>query len=266
MYDYPFFNFLNYLKRSGAMKNVFIRMTFVLAGLLFFNSALLSQELGSKEISIKIKNASDPNGVFQNASSYIIKQKIFVTGGKKGEFDAEIKFKAPDNVRSSYFFKDKLVNSIIMKGQNAWMISGVDGAVSEITGNQLERLRLFHLISSPKSMLCDIFDEVRVDRVKIKDEELFQVFCRHKNDILPQITFFVGAGDFLQRRMLTVNEKGEPYTAEIVKYSIIENVFIPAETNIISGGIKQKITLEKFLINPVIDDSEFSIKGKLSSK
>ncbi len=218
---------------------------------------VLAQELDSRQMSLKIKNASDPNGVFQSAKSYLMKQKILVSGGKPAEFEAEMKFKEPDRVRSSYFYKGKLVSAIIMNADKVWRISGADNSISEITGDELARTNLLHKISSPKSMLCDIFGEIKIDKVRINDEELYQLFCRPRDERLPQITFFVGVGDFLQRRMFTTNEKGEPYSAEILKYSLADNVFVPAETRIMSGGIVQKLILEEFVLNAEIPDSEF---------
>jgi len=228
-----------------------------MASLMIIN--LKAEDFDTREISIKIKNASDPNSVFQNAKTYIIKQKIEITGGKKGEFEVEIKFKSPDMLKTSYFFRDKLMNAIVIKGDKIWKISGIDNIAHEITGTEKERIQLFHDVSSPKSLLCDVFDEIKIERVKINDEDLLKIVCHPKKENLPQITFFVAEGNYLQRRMLTTNENGDPYSAEIIKYSLIENVFIPAETRVLTGGIEQKITLESFQLNTEIPDSEFDI-------
>lgn len=213
-----------------------------------------------REISLKIKNATDPNAVFQNAKSYLIKQKIEVSGGKKGTFETEIKFKVPDMLKTSYYFKGNLMNSILMKGDKIWKISGIDKKPEEVTGIELERFKLFHDVSSPKKLLCDIFDDIKIEKVKINDENLYKIFCSPRDKNLPQITFFVGEGDFLQRRMLTTNEKGEQFSAEIIKYSLIENIFIPAETKVLSGGIEQRILLEQFTVNLDLQDQEFELK------
>ncbi|HPO90678.1 MAG TPA: hypothetical protein P5270_06420 [Victivallales bacterium] len=235
----------------------------LLVGLIIsFIMNLNSEDFNCREISIKIKNASDPNSVFQSAKTYIIKQKIEVTGGKKGVFEAEIKYKSPDMLKTSYFFRDKLMNSIIIKGDKIWKISGIDNAAHEITGIEKERIKLFHDISSPKTLLCDVFDDMKIERVKINDEDLLKIICHPKKEDLPQITFFVAEGNYLQRRMLTTNENGDAYSAEIIKYSLIENVFIPAETKVLTGGIEQRIILEDFRLNTDIPDSEFEIIEK----
>ena len=125
-----------------------------------------------------------------------------------------------------------------------------------------ERIKLFHDISSPKTLLCDVFDDMKIERVKINDEDLLKIICHPKKEDLPQITFFVAEGNYLQRRMLTTNENGDAYSAEIIKYSLIENVFIPAETKVLTGGIEQRIILEDFRLNTDIPDSEFEIIEK----
>ncbi len=244
------------------MKNILSQTIATLLCLSIGIRSAIAEEFNPRDISLKIKNASDPNGTYQNTSSYLIRQSIKVLGAKEGEFKTEITFKAPDNLRLSYFFKDKLISSIIIKDAKAWKISGIDGEINEINGIELERVKLFNLISFPKNMLCDIFEDIKIEKLKINQEEFYEIFCHPKNKMLAQITFFVSANNFLQQKIFTVNEKGEPYSAEIIKYSFLNNIFIPAETHVLSGGIKQIISLDEFLINPEIDDAIFTIKEK----
>jgi outer membrane lipoprotein-sorting protein len=220
-------------------------------------------ELTSSEISLKIKEAADPKGVFRKTQTYLIRQKINVSGGDKpGVFYSEIKYKSPDKIRSDYFYEGKIMSSIIVNGERAWSLSGTDSSASEISGNQLDRLKLFTEMAVPVSTFSDIFDKIEIETITENGKTFYLLQCRPKSTDLPLMSFYIDKSDFLERKMLTSNEKGEPYSAEINKYSVLENVMIPSETTVHSGGITQKIILEEFKLNVEINDSVFIVEKK----
>jgi outer membrane lipoprotein-sorting protein len=222
--------------------------------------------LSIKELCSKIRDAADPDGFFRNAESYLIRQKITVIGGERGEFYGEIKFKKPDKIRSSYFYKGKLMSAVVINGGKAWNISGADGSASDISGIEFDRLKLFHQIANPSTALSDVFEDIRFEKTEENGESFYVLSCRTKLENIPAIVFYVGAKDFLQRRMISSDDKGNPYSAEIVKYSLIDRILIPSETKVLTGGVQQQIVLETFKINIDIDDSEFGIEQKQISK
>ena len=103
--------------------------------------------------------ATDPEGNFKNAKSYILRQVIVEESQKDADdnpftqktktsvdqYESELKFRKPDFERQVSYRNGEPFASLLFKEGRAWTIDPKKGKATEITGHQL---RLFHVFNS----------------------------------------------------------------------------------------------------------------------
>lgn len=248
------------------------RLKFLFSMIFIFSSFLITAEdkklITVKELIEKNKRASDPSGNYSKSKSYMRIQKLsFNSGFKKVSGEIITKFKSPANLKKIIFINGKIETIEIFDGKNAWRIrkdkkSGKTDILQK-EGLQLKYAKLDVEIANPKKSYTDVYDSLKVKTVTENHETFYKLICSISNEknIAPLEVFF-SSETFLTRKIKTElqkNGKNFSFVSEPVKYIVIDGVVLPSESHNFISGIKQKLILEDFKLNPKIDKSEFNI-------
>ena len=208
-----------------------------------------------KELAEKMVNAVDPNGIYRKSNSYFLKQDI-AFGGKTVTF--EITFKNPDKFKIGTYLDGKVGQMIACDGKKCWATDR-NNKKTEITGKDLERIRLLDGISSPNGTILDVFDRVEfAGEAKVYDSPCYILFCYPKAKDLEPLVRYVSKVDYLTRKITTLKD-GKPYIAVIRKYALLKGIMIASETemDINNDGKMELMTVTDYKINIDVPDSEF---------
>lgn len=259
------------------MKNSFLRMAAplaVLAGLLLSGCELLEEplelppgepsDLTLDQLVRKMQEATDPQGKYKDASSYILRQKVLSDrNGDKTESSLEIKFKAPSSMKYTSFKDRKATSIVVFDGQKAWNIDPDTGKSTVIPeGMRLDLVKVFAEFIKPGNTVKNIFSKVDVDMVKEDRHSFYRLVCRTENSKIAPYIMYIGANDFLTKRFeTTLYSDGSkfPYVSVTGKYVWIEGIRMASETTVSVAGNSEHSSLESFLLNPEIPDSEFQL-------
>ncbi len=208
-----------------------------------------------KELAEKMVNAVDPNGIYRKSNSYFIKQDL-VFDDKV--FTFEVTFKNPDKSKTLTFLDGKLIQKTVCDGRRCWVVDR-NNKKSDITGKDLERIKLLDEMSSPKGTIIDVFGKVEfAGEARIYESPCYILFCYPKMEDLAPIVLFVSKTDYLTRKIITL-KSGKPYVAVIKKYALVKGIMIASETemDINDDGKMELMTLSDYKINVDVPDSEF---------
>ena len=111
--------------------------------------------------------ATDPEGKFKNAKSYILRQVVIEESQKDvdnnpfsqrtktavDQYENEIKFRKPDFERQTSYRNGEPFASLLFKGGRAWSIDPKKSKATEITGHQLRLFHVFNSFSHPNNNL-----------------------------------------------------------------------------------------------------------------
>jgi outer membrane lipoprotein-sorting protein len=208
-----------------------------------------------KELAQKMVNAVDPNGIYRKSNSYFMKQELGIDGKT---FIFEVTFKNPDKSRTVTYLNGKIIQTTVCDGKKCWVMDR-SNKKTEITGKDLERLKLLDEMSSPKGTILDSFDKVEfAGEAKVYDSACYILFCYPKVKELEPIVLYVSKTDYLTRKIITL-KNGKPYVAIIRKYALLKGVMIATETemDINDDGKMELMTVTDYKINIDAPDSEF---------
>ena len=208
----------------------------------------------------KMKKASDPEGIYAKCTSYIIKQKLTVEGDYK-ERTIEVKFKAPNLMKTVTIQKGKPYRATIYNGTEAWQI--YDEASTRITGNSFDFMQLFTELGNPSKSLFDIFDKVEVYETRENSKDYYKLICTPKNENLKPCKILVDKNSFLTYKIETqiYTQNGSySYASVIDKYEKLNGIMVGAKTTVLVNGTKESnYDLLQYELNPEIPDSEFTL-------
>lgn len=245
------------------MKNIpfLILAVFLFSGCLSYNvlpppDKSYVPDIQLKDLAEKMVNAVDPNGVYRKSNSYFLKQDIGLNGKT---FTFEVTFKNPDKSKTVTYLDGKFLQKTVCDGKKCW-VTDRNNKKTEITGKDLERIKLFDQISSPNGTILDVFDRVEFSgEAKVYDSECYILYCYPKEKDLDPIVRYVSKNDFLTRKLITLKD-GKPYVAAIRKYALLKGIMIASETemDINDDGKMELMTLTNYEINIDVPDSEFA--------
>lgn len=208
-----------------------------------------------KELAGKMVNAVDPNGIYRKSNSYFLKQDI-VFDGKV--LTNETTFKDPDMSKTVTYLDGKIIQKTVCNGKKCWATDR-DGKKSEITGKDLDRIKLFDAMSSPRGTIVDVFGSIEFAGEEEVGESLcYILICYPKVKELPPLALYVSKNDYLTRKVITVKDN-KAYAAEIKKYSLLKGVMIASETEMdVNNDRKMELmTVTDYKLNIDVPDSEF---------
>ena len=162
--------------------------------------------------------ATDPEGKFKNAKSYILRQVIVEESQKDvdenpfsqrtkttvDQYETEIKFRKPDFERQISYRNGEPFTSLLFRGGRAWTIDPKKNKATEITGHQLRLFHVFNSFSHPNNNLEDVFSTIDISTVYLNGARHYRVVCRADDVEIAPYVMYVNANTFITTKMETI--------------------------------------------------------------
>ena len=222
--------------------------------------------------------ATDPEGKFKNAKSYILRQVIveeseedadgnpFTQKTKKSidQYESELKFRKPDFERQTSYRNGEPFACLLFKEGQAWTIDTKKNQATSITGHQLRLFRVFNSFSHPNNNLEDVFSHIDISTVYIKGARHYRVVCRTDDLEIAPYVMYVHADTYITTRMETIlyTDGGQEFLYRAIpsRYEKRSGVLMPT---IISTAIGEDrndvILLKEFELNVTFSDDVFQV-------
>jgi outer membrane lipoprotein-sorting protein len=214
----------------------------------------------------KMSAATDPQGLYKNASSYEMRQSMLsVKKLDKDVEEIEVKFQKPAFMKCTVFKNNKPIAITLFDGENAWNIDPDNQSNSPVPqGTRLNLVRAFADLGMPWKTLKDIFDTIDISIVTLDDgKKYYRLICKVKDPQIAAYIIYVGKNDYLTRRLETTlyKEDGskQPYVSTIGRYTVRSGVKVALETAVETGSSTDTSTLVSFTLNPKFPDDEFKL-------
>ena len=198
--------------------------------------------------------ATDPEGNFMNAKSYIRRQVIV----EESQKDVD------DNQRQISYRNGEPFASLLYKGGRAWTIDPKKSKATEITGHQLRLFHVFNSFSHPNNNLEDVFGTIDISTVYINGARHYRVVCRADDVEIAPYVMYVNANTFVTTRMETIlyTDGGEEflYVAQPDRFEKRSGVLMPTITKTTIGEDRHEvILLREFELNVTFSDDVFQV-------
>ena len=228
--------------------------------------------------------ATDPEGNFKNAQSYILRQVIVEETQKDvddspfsqrnrtsvDQYETEIKFRKPDFERQISYRNGEPFTSLLFKGGRAWTIDPKKGKATEITGHQLRLFHVFNSFSHPNNNLEDVFSDIEISTVYLNSARHYRVVCRASDVEIAPYVMYVDAETYITRKMETIlyTDDGQEflYVALPGNFEKRSGVLMPTITKTTIGEDRHEVVLlREFELNVTFSDDVFEVpEGKIA--
>lgn len=228
--------------------------------------------------------ATDPEGKFKNAKSYILRQVIVEESQKDidenpfsrrtkttvDQYETEIKFRKPDFERQISYRNGEPFTSLLFKEGRAWTIDPKKSKATEITGHQLRLFHVFNSFSHPNKNLEDVFSSIEISTVYLNAVRHYRVVCRAADVEIAPYVMYVNANTYVTSKMETIlyTDDGQEflYVAYPGNFEKRSGVLMPTITKTIIGEDRHEVVLLKeFELNVTFSDDVFEVpEGKIA--
>ena len=239
--------------------------------------------LSVEQLIMHMEAATDPEGNFKNAKSYILRQVIVeesqkdvddspFTQRKKtsvDQYETEIKFRKPDFERQVSYRKGEPFASLLFKEGRAWTIDPKKDKATEITGHQLRLFHVFNSFSHPNNNLEDVFSNIDISTVYLRGARHYRVVCRTDDVEIAPYVMYVHADTFVTTKMETIlyTDDGQEYLYVAIpdRFEKRNGVLIPTITKTTIGEDRHEvILLREFELNVTFSEDVFKVpEGKI---
>ena len=222
--------------------------------------------------------ATDPEGKFKNAKSYILRQVIVEESQKDvdenpfsprtkttvDQFETEIKFRKPDFERQISYRNGEPFTSLLFKEGRAWTIDPKKGKATEITGHQLRLFHVFNSFSHPNNNLEDVFSTIDLSTVYLNGARHYRVVCRADDVEIAPYVMYENANTYITSKMETIlyTDDGQEflYVAYPGSFEKRSGVLMPTITRTIIGEDRHEVVLLKeFELNVTFSEDVFQV-------
>ena len=227
--------------------------------------------------------ATDPDGNFKNAKSYILRQVIVEESQKEvdenpfsqrtktavDQYESEIKFRKPDFERQISYRNGEPFGSLLFKNGRAWTIDPKKDKATEITGHQLRLFHVFNSFSHPNNNLEDVFSTIEISTVYLRGASHYRIVCRVDDVEIAPYVMYVNANDYITTKMETIlyTDDGQEllYVALPGGFEKRSGVLMPTITRTTIGEDRHEvILLKEFELNVTFSDDVFQVpEGKI---
>jgi hypothetical protein len=228
--------------------------------------------------------ATDPEGKFKNAKSYILRQVIVEESQKDvdenpfsqrtkttvDQYETEIKFRKPDFERQISYRNGEPFTSLLFKEGRAWTIDPKKSKATEITGHQLRLFHVFNSFSHPNKNLEDVFSSIDISTVYLNAVRHYRVVCRAADVEIAPYVMYVNANTYITSKMETIlyTDDGQEflYVAYPGNFEKRSGVLMPTITKTVIGEDRHEVVLLKeFELNVTFSDDVFEVpEGKIA--
>ena len=240
-------------------------------------------DLSVEQLIMHMEAATDPEGKFKNAKSYILRQVIVEetkvdtddnpfsqrTRTAVDQYETEIKFRKPDFERQISYRNGEPFASLLFKEGRAWTIDPKKNKATEITGHQLRLFHVFNSFSHPNNNLEDVFSTIEISTVYLQGARHYRVVCRVDDLEIAPYVMYVNANTFRTSKMETIlyTDDGEEYlyVAQPDRFEKRSGVLMPTITKTTIGEkIHDVILLKEFELNVTFSEDVFQVPdGKI---
>jgi len=222
--------------------------------------------------------ATDPEGNFKNAKSYILRQVIveesqkdvddnpFTQKTKKSvdQYESELKFRKPDFERQTSYRNGEPFACLLFKEGQAWNIDTKKNQATSITGHQLRLFRVFNSFSHPNNNLEDVFSRIEISTVYLRGARHYRVVCRTDDLEIAPYVMYVHAETFITTRMETIlyTDGGQEFLYRAIpsRYEKRSGVLMPTIISTTIGEDRNDvILLKEFELNVTFSDDVFQV-------
>lgn len=225
-------------------------------------------DLSVSQLIERVRNATDPKGVYLNCDGYILRQTaISKEKRRKTVVDhytvTEKKFRQPGQMRQTTYQNGIPIQTLLFKDNKAWIIDK-NGKAEEYSGQGMELFKNYIGFSDPKATEQTLFSTVELGVVYLDGIRTYRMICRTGDPNLPPYVEYIDAKTFLPVRLETVQYTADGkqlrYTAEPQDYRWVSNVLIPTVTLVTVGENKtEEYETTEFVINPNLSDLDFQV-------
>lgn len=225
-------------------------------------------DLSVSQLIERVRNATDPKGVYLNCNGYILRQTaISKEKRRKTVVDhytvTEKKFRQPGQMRQTTYQNGIPIQTLLFKDNKAWIIDK-NGKAEEYGGQGMELFKNYIGFSDPKATEQTLFSTVELGVVYLDGIRTYRMICRTSDPNLPPYVEYIDAKTFLPVRLETVQYTADGkqlrYTAEPQDYRWVSNVLIPTVTLVTVGENKtEEYETTEFVINPNLSDLDFQV-------
>ena len=235
-------------------------------------------DLTVEQLITHMEAATDPEGKFKNAKSYILRQVIIEETQKDidespfsernrisvDQYETEIKFRKPDFERQISYRNGEPFTSLLFKGGRAWTIDPKKGKATEITGHQLRLFHVFNSFSHPNKNLEDVFSSIDISTVYLNAVRHYRVVCRAADVEIAPYVMYVNANTYITSKMETIlyTDDGQEflYVAYPGSFEKRSGVLMPTITRTIIGEDRHEVVLLKeFELNVTFSEDVFQV-------
>ena len=222
--------------------------------------------------------ATDPEGKFKNAKSYILRQ-VIVEESQKDEdgnpftqktktsvdqYESELKFRKPDFERQTSYRNGEPFACLLFKEGQAWNIDPKKNQATAITGHQLRLFRVFNSFSHPNNNLEDVFSRIEISTVYLRGARHYRVVCRTDDLEIAPYVMYVHADTFITTRMETIlyTDGGQEFLYRAIpsRYEKRSGVLMPTIISTTIGEDRNDvILLKEFELNVTFSDDVFQV-------
>lgn len=216
----------------------------------------------------RIRQTTDPKGVYRNCRSYILRQTA-ISKEKRGRstvdhyYTTEIKFRQPAQMRQTSYQNGATIQTLLYRDGQAWIIDK-KGVATAYEGEGIKLFKNYIGFSDPKATEQTLFSSVELGVIYLDGRRTYRMICRTDDPALPPYVEYIDAETFLQIRMETVLYTADGqhlrYRAEPQDYRWVSDVRIPTVTLVTVGNNKtEEFETTEFLINPPLSDQDFQV-------
>ncbi|MBP5224212.1 MAG: hypothetical protein J6Z38_01310 [Lachnospiraceae bacterium] len=222
--------------------------------------------------------ATDPEGNFKNAKSYILRQVIVEESQKDvddnpftqrtrtsvDQYESEIKFRKPDFERQISYRNGEPFASLLFKEGRAWTIDPKKSKATEITGHQLRLFYIFNSFSHPNKNLEDVFSTIEISTVYLRGARHYRVVYRADDVEIAPYVMYVNPNTFITTKMETIlyTDDGQEFhnVALPDRFEKRSGVLMPTITKTTIGEDRHEvILLREFELNVTFSDDVFQV-------
>lgn len=216
----------------------------------------------------RVREATDPKGVYLNCNGYILHQTA-ISKEKRGKTVVdhytvtEKKFRQPGQMRQTTYQNGAPILTLLFRDNKAWIIDK-NGKAEEYQGQGMELFKNYIGFSDPKATEQTLFTTVELGVVYLDGARTYRMICRTSDPNLPPYVEYIDAKTFLLVRLETVkytpDGKQLRYTAEPRDYHWISDVMLPGVTLVTVGdNVTEEYETTEFVINPDLSDLDFQV-------
>lgn len=233
----------------------------LLTGCAGFDETLLPSDITADELQIRKDKATDPNGRFSAANTYIMRQSVSddsIFGSRKNQL-IELKYKRPDKIKCTVSEDGKELSGYIINGSRAWNIDYKSRKVTPIAKQHMMMITTLTKLNTPATRYKDVFKSVDIFKVNNSDGTFYKLRCSNNPDNIFEI--YINADNYLTSRMKTSFKlpSGTLKSDSTMKsYALYEGIRIPDESVSVTADEEQTQKVIYYKLDIPIDDTEFT--------